>query len=132
MNGNQNECECPNPPGGRLVCEAGQLAICRVKDGEIQPKCVNPPSQFRRTDRLTVSDKTAFYNWALSQITGQPRPSTESLGYQDLKILETGFYHDETRGIEVTFRLPRPFEDDFVVAGERQGGGAAPAAEAVS
>lgn len=114
-----------------MVCAAGQLAICRVKDGIVRSKCVDPPSRYGGLAQLTTAERTALLNWALSEITGQQRRATQALDYESLLILGTGFYRNSQTGEEVTFRLPRPLEDDFVTTEGSQSGSAAPAAAAV-
>jgi hypothetical protein len=39
-----NDCRCPDPPGGRALCDDDQLAICRVMKGGVETFCISPPS----------------------------------------------------------------------------------------
>ena len=40
----QNACDCPTPPGGRVVCE---FAICRVEGGHVHSECHDIPSSLQ-------------------------------------------------------------------------------------
>lgn len=87
-------CECPDPPGGRAVCEPGQLAVCRIVGGSCQAECHNPPS-------LTTAQQ--IREWAFAVIAHQP-PGT--LSGQEEAILDSGVYQDPFTGDEVHFTLP--------------------------
>jgi hypothetical protein len=39
----KNICECPKPPGGRVYCDEGQIAFCRVFNGDTESGCFSPP-----------------------------------------------------------------------------------------
>ena len=52
-----NVCECPHPPGGKVVCSSMQIAICRVMDGEVRSFCIDPPKKF---NELTLSGAEGF------------------------------------------------------------------------
>lgn len=100
----KNTCECPNPPGGRVVCRQDQLAICRVRDGRVESECIDPPSgDFGRTDKQR---NTAVRNWALSVITDTERTSYHIFTAQDHSILSEGTYFNRDTGELVTFSLP--------------------------
>ena len=95
-----NVCNCPDPPGGQAVCSAEQLAICRVVNGKVQTECHSLPSGIARVGT------EATQNWALSHITQVSRSLTQTLGVDDLSILNSGQYMDPRAGVEVTFGLP--------------------------
>ena len=94
---NKNVCDCPDPPGGRAVCESHQLAICRVKDGVARTECIDPPSGVTGL---------ALANWALTAITGVFRQPFTQLSRTDQDILRLGAYYDPTTSTIVSFRLP--------------------------
>lgn len=97
MAANKNICDCPDPPGGRAVCESHQLAICRVKDGVAQTECIDPPSDVTGL---------ALENWALSVITGVSRQRFAQLSRTDQDILRSGTYYDPRTRTTVSFKLP--------------------------
>lgn len=100
----ENVCDCPKPPGGRVVCRQNQLAICRWNDGEVESACIDPP-----LSASGLSDKrgnTVIRNWALSVITGAERTSDQILTAEDHGILSEGRYHNKETGQIVTFSLP--------------------------
>jgi hypothetical protein len=93
----QNICDCPNPPGGRAVCDDSQLAICFVKDGVVETRCVSVPKAVR-------NNEYAFAAWVMSIVSGEKRPVREPTS-AEIDILERGEYVDAV-GRTVTFRLP--------------------------
>ena len=100
-----NICKCPNPPGGEVVCEQHQLAVCRVRDGEVISQCLNPPSALsiasdEETNRLQLA------NWVLAVVTNEPREDLETLGEIDTEILRRGSFHDARTGEKVSFTFP--------------------------
>jgi len=91
-------CNCPNPPGGGITCEPGQLAICRVTGYGCHGECHAPP-------RDLVNNINLLGAWAFSVISGrrfQPLP----LGPQEEAILNQGVYQDPITGQVVRFSLP--------------------------
>jgi hypothetical protein len=96
---NKNTCQCPNPPGGVAICEPHQLAICRVQGGVATTECLDPPEDYTGL---------ALQNWALEQITGIGRATSQPLSQTDLQILAQEEYHDPATGITITFALPNP------------------------
>jgi hypothetical protein len=94
-----NSCDCPKPPGGRTVCAAHQLAICRVREGITDAECIDPP--------FGPSKHVRFANWALSEITGYLRLEYEILTQENYNVLQGGFYVDEITGERVSFSLPK-------------------------
>jgi hypothetical protein len=102
MPSNKNTCHCPNPPGGVVVCEPHQLAICRVKDGVVHAECITPPADMPLIQAFF--DRIA--NWALAQITGARRLPFQLLTDSDRHVLEDGIYENAVTGEAVRFRLP--------------------------
>jgi hypothetical protein len=96
-----NICDCPNPPGGRAICEPDQLAICRIKDGEPEMQCLDPPA-------LIGSPLNAheYLEWALSEITGEVHFSIrEEFSPSEIAMFQSGTYKDST-GAVTKFRIP--------------------------
>lgn len=102
----QNICDCPDPPGGRIVCAADQLAICRVKNEKILSGCFGPPFSIPNFGGLSAPDRLRYLNWALIQITGDRRGSQQALTYDDMNILQSNLYDDPKTGERISFRLP--------------------------
>lgn len=92
-----NTCECPNPPGGRAVCEPHQLAICIVKDGQARQECHNPPN---------TPDTRHIVNSVLTTVTGIHHANDAYIDASDSQMLLQGTYERET-GELVTFALPQ-------------------------
>lgn len=105
MPSNKNICECPTPPGGRAVCEADQLAICRIKDGDPETYCLDPPLSVRVAGMLGI-DRDSYLNWALSEITGAHRSLGAEMNNADRMILAQGIYEDPETGDTIKFRIP--------------------------
>ena len=91
-----NICECEDPPGGRVVCEPHQMAICGVVNGAIRQECLDPPK---------VSSPTALVNWALEALTGIIIPSSTPITYDQIRILFQGSYENSDEET-VKFILP--------------------------
>lgn len=91
-----NSCDCPNPPGGRVVCEPDQIAICIVKDGVALQQCHNPPS---------ATSATAIVNWTLTEITGVLHAADAKVDLPALQMLMAGTF-DRESGEKVTFSCP--------------------------
>lgn len=107
MSPTKNICDCPSPPGGRAVCESGQLAICRVVNGIAETECINPPAALTG-NRLR--------NWFLERITQQQRRLDAPITTADAAVLRSGVYFDLARGMQVTFALPEIEREMFVSA----------------
>lgn len=90
-----NICRCPSPPGGMVVCSPNQIAICSIKDGQIQSGCIDV---IRSTNKLTI------LNFTLSTITRKRRYRQQQLTSIDVRILRSGKYTNSL--MEVTFKLP--------------------------
>ncbi len=99
MASGKNSCKCPVPPGGVVVCEANQLAICRVVGGKPDMECHNPPAP---------STDLEFSNWVLSKVMDTSRDPNRSLSLADLDILAHRRYDDPATQTTVTFALPSP------------------------
>lgn len=119
----KNICNCPNPPGGRAVCAAHQLAICRVKNGKVETDCIDPELEVSlpgltvgvvsiekaiqsRGAKRQTGEAREIANWVLSHITGTPRSSHRRVNDVDLAILKEGVFENAETGEKVTFRLP--------------------------
>lgn len=100
----------PVPPGGELVCAAGQMPKIKVIGGQIFAECCSPP----QTTTISKLGKYTpeFKRWALSVIKEDKSYVLHDLRYIDLedqRILDKGVYryHDEVgRVIIVLFALP--------------------------
>ena len=99
MAAGKNTCKCPVPPGGVIVCEANQLAICRVVGGRIESECYDPPAP---------STDLEFSNWVLSKVTDTWRDPYQLLSPVDLDILAKRRFDDPSTQTSVTFEVPRP------------------------
>ena len=95
----QNVAPCDDPPGGEMVCERGQLAICRVRNGKAVGSCSTP------SQSILESGSLAFENWVLSVVTQTARHQSRRITRNDREILDSGSYlaHD---GTTVRFRPP--------------------------
>ena len=93
----KNNCSCPDPLGGTVECEANQLAICSVKRGKIEAKCVSLPSGLSHTP---------MQNLILENVTGIPRKASALLNSDDFKILSSQTYADPGRALIVKFKVP--------------------------
>jgi hypothetical protein len=94
----KNICDCHNPPGGSVVCEAHQMAICIVINGVARRECHDPPS---------TGNATRLVNWALSHITGRDRAPEAAVSTTELRALDRGQVEVEfSQRAFVTFALP--------------------------
>ena len=92
----KNVCDCHNPPGGSIVCEPHQMAICGVIDGVVRRECLDPPSG---------GTPIELVSWALNQIAGEARPAEAPITAEDLHILTDGTYQNPD-GTIVNFLVP--------------------------
>lgn len=106
MPANKNTCQCPTPPGGSAVCEADQLAICRVKDGNLETYCLDPPITVGVAALLGSKGVERYMNWALEKITGVTRSLSADISADDRNILAAGSYYDSKTGSITRFRIP--------------------------
>lgn len=95
----KNICNCPNPPGGQVVCEENQMAICIVQNGQSTYQCLSPISDISPIVQI---------NWALTQITGYARNYYSKIENKDLIMLIDGFYRRQNE--MVSFHLPEYIE----------------------
>jgi hypothetical protein len=100
------ECDCPNPPGGKISCNPNQLAICRVKDGKVTGQCIDPPTFLKVGAKIDARETLRLNNWALTIITGIQRPSAQFVSVADLKMLNDGTYFNPSTDEDITFTLP--------------------------
>lgn len=91
-----NICNCPNPPGGQVVCEPHQMAVCIVRNGQARQQCLDP---------IRTRDAATLVNWAIEKITEIRRNPYSRIDRHELEILEDGFY--SRYDSKVTFKLPQ-------------------------
>ncbi len=92
----KNSCDCRNPPGGRIVCEPHQLAICGVINGVIRRECLDPP--------IDVGT-TALANWILNQVSDNHRNANSNFTASDLQTLRSEIYTSSS-GEVLKFSVP--------------------------
>src|SRR5688572_19629807 len=95
-----NTCHCPTPPGGQVVCETHQLAVCIIEDGQARMQCLDP---------IKTDNSLTLVNWALSQITGEVRAQFSIIDNRETSLLAQGRYWVLNK--EVTFSLPPKLKD---------------------
>jgi hypothetical protein len=118
----KNVCDCPQPPGGRTVCDAGQLAICRIKNGQVEAECLTPPKALM--DEATMySNPRPFAQWALDSALGldlehfsalskhqwmDTMGTSESFLRENLEsfLLGNWSFTDERTGDRITMTMP--------------------------
>jgi hypothetical protein len=94
-----NVCNCPNPPGGQVVCEPHQMAVCIIQDGQARQQCLDP---------IKSSDSLTLVNWALSEITGNIRSIYSIVTSQDIELLTQKKHNIGSTAI--TFSLPQSIQ----------------------
>src|ERR1035437_6880128 len=99
-----NSCQCPTPPGGQVNCGPHQLAICSVRNGQVESGCIDQPKSFAILK--DYARQVARNNWALQIITGVERDENQQLSEEDFRVLVAGEYGNEKTGEIVTFSLP--------------------------
>ncbi|MCZ4408345.1 hypothetical protein O3Q51_05965 [Cryomorphaceae bacterium 1068] len=93
-----NVCECPNPPGGTVICEPDQLAICHVKDGKAIQRCLDP---------VDSMNPYVIINWTLNRILDREfKPRSKRTIKKYIKRLEAGNL-TTIGGTKVSFSLPK-------------------------
>jgi|SRR5215472_14123513 len=97
-------CNCPEPPGGSIICNDDQLAVCSYQDGKIVAGCYDAPAAVNGM-RIASERNRALSNWALQVITGKDRSLDQPITSSELSILNSGQYVNE-RGEQTTFVLP--------------------------
>lgn len=106
-----NRMSMPTPPGGELVCSAGQMPKIKIIGGQIFAECCSPPpgTNVARGDDYTIE----FKRWALSRIKENSiyiQNRDTEIDYRDQNILDAGEYRftlADGRIALVLFRLPR-------------------------
>jgi len=99
--------QIPNPPGGQLKCERGQMPIVDVdhSTNEVYASCNSAPPGKGPND----NNPTAFKNWALGLILNEKRDSRRKLSDRDEVLLYKGQYEfidlDGTKFTRL-FKLP--------------------------
>lgn len=112
----KNICQCPNPPGGQVVCEAHQIAICRVKNGVIESQCMTPSNRLDKFFMYQLDDEVNFDKnkdvlcELVYEITGERR-------FQDIKnfdeamtILKEKFYEDKETNLIIKLDFPNKWK----------------------
>lgn len=97
-----NRCKCPEPPGGTVVCEEGQLAICVVRYGKAEGSCHNLPT--KQSLPGGIDEFIGQANFTLNLVTGRDRNLGQQLTDLDMMILKEGYYK-RSDGAEVSFRF---------------------------
>lgn len=92
----RNVCDCHNPPGGSVVCEPHQMALCIVINGVARRECLDPPP---------TADAAGLVNWALSHITGRRLALGATVDDSVLHLLREGRLELSNDAI-ATFALP--------------------------
>jgi hypothetical protein len=96
---------CSQPPGGTIVCNDDQLAICGVVDGKIVAGCFDPPASVMAFPEGQARE-TALANWAFEKVTGQVRNLRTELSGEEFDILASGKYENPKTGEQVSFTMP--------------------------
>lgn len=90
-----NTCECPFPPGGQVVCEPHQMAVCVIENGRVRQQCLDP---------VKTSSSVALVNWAIAKITGEFKAADALITNQEISFLTQGRHR--TYNANITFSLP--------------------------
>jgi len=102
-------CNCPNPPGGQVICDNDQLAMCSFENGEVVSGCFSRPANLLTIPSLNVRVQ-AGRNWALSLVTGTRRAYDQPIQYDELALLRSGTYTHSGTGKIVNFTLPKDLD----------------------
>lgn len=107
---NKNNCKCPKPPGGETICEANQIAICRIRNGEIEALCITPPGGMVLTIE-NLNFHSSFTSYLMFEITNDPKWQRYSLlasdFYEAFGILQRGSYVNPLTGDRTNINLPK-------------------------
>src|SRR4030095_1149190 len=90
-----NTCNCPNPPGGQVICESHQMAVCYIESGVVRHQCLDP---------IDTKNSLSLVNWALTEITKHGRSLSSTVTYRDIQVLKNRRF--ESFDMIVTFSLP--------------------------
>jgi hypothetical protein len=97
-----NTCDCPRPPGGRVICSSHQIAVCRIKNGEVEAQCIDMPD----TSGMTKAQmRAAALREVWSVVGGEERPALLDFS-ESRRILRSGRFEHPSKGL-VIFKLPR-------------------------
>jgi len=88
---------CADPPGGAITCETGQVAICTVKAGKVDGRCITPPA-----NKSGVELKA----FLLSDLTGKGVSAEDVNKTQYKDALRQGRL-ETTDGAVVNFTIPK-------------------------
>lgn len=64
----KRHCQCPNPPGGSVTCDAHQVAYCKVVAGIVSSGCLTPPAEDVYVLRDPERSLRALLRWTLDEI----------------------------------------------------------------
>jgi hypothetical protein len=103
-------CPCPNPPGGQIVCDDNQLAICGFRDGKVISGCFSIPANIIQV-REDQERSIVLSNWVLSMLTGADRSPYANISPADFLMLSSGEFTTEG-GDMVRFSLPNDLNLD--------------------
>jgi hypothetical protein len=109
-----NTCNCPDPPGGTVVCNENQLAICRVIAGRPFYECrdVNIDGIVQKQGGqlfLTATAISTVQN-VIFYITKTPRKFNNTISNEEKLMLLSG-RHKLNELITITFTLPKAMKD---------------------
>jgi hypothetical protein len=97
-----NNCKCPKPRGGEIHCESNQIAICRVKNGEVQGWCITPSRTLNlRNVHINSLRDTNFLKKLFSEVIER-----EVSLFKIEEILVEGSYNDPQTRIKISLSLP--------------------------
>lgn len=100
----RNICNCPNPPGGHVVCAPYQIAICRVINGNVFGECIDPP-----TEDLSFKE---LLEWLSEIITNKPtRLDDRQEEKKIINMLLSGKFRDIEHETIVNFKLPQKIKE---------------------
>ncbi|NUO74755.1 MAG: hypothetical protein HOQ32_01955 [Lysobacter sp.] len=61
-------CNCPEPPGGSVTCDEGQVAYCKVVAGRPTTGCLTPPPEDVYVIRSPERELAELLRWVLKTI----------------------------------------------------------------
>jgi hypothetical protein len=88
---------CADPPGGAITCESGQVAICTVKAGKVDGRCITPPAN---------QSEVELKAFVLSNLTGKGVSAEDVKKTQYKEALRQGRL-ETTDGAVVNFKIPK-------------------------
>jgi hypothetical protein len=93
-----NSCDCQNPPGGHVQCEANQVAICKIVNGHVVAECHTPPENAKQGFALEA--------WTLSKVIGKDVNESEVKKPEFQMIWSSKYYKSPDGSKEVLFKAP--------------------------